>query len=49
MGGGKKLNVVATGGYADLIAAGLPEIEHVQPDLTLDGLRIIGTLNTSAR
>jgi type III pantothenate kinase len=40
----KKLRVVATGGYAELIAAGLPEISLVQPELTLDGLRIIGTL-----
>jgi type III pantothenate kinase len=43
--GKKKLRVVATGGYADLIAAKLPEINEVQPELTLDGLRIIGTLN----
>ena len=40
-----KLKVVATGGYAELIAAGLPEIKTVQENLTLDGLRIIGTLN----
>ena len=40
-----KLRVVATGGYAELIAAGLPEIKKVVPDLTLDGLRIIGVLN----
>jgi type III pantothenate kinase len=39
------LPVVATGGYAALIAAGLPEIKTVQEHLTLDGLRIIGTLN----
>ena len=45
LGAGKKLNVVATGGYAELIAAGLPEIKHVRPELTLEGLRIIGTLN----
>ena len=43
--GKKKLRVVATGGYADLIAAKLPEIAEVQAELTLDGLRIIGTLN----
>ncbi len=41
----KKLPVVATGGYAELIAAELPEIKAVVPELTLDGLRIIGTLN----
>lgn len=39
------LPVVATGGYADLIAAGLPEIKTVEDNLTLDGLRIIGLLN----
>jgi type III pantothenate kinase len=41
----KKLPVVATGGYASLIAAGLPEIKVVLENLTLDGLRIIGLLN----
>ncbi len=38
--------VIATGGYAKLIAAKLPEIEEVHPRLTLEGLRIIGMLNT---
>ena len=36
----KKLPVVATGGYAKLIAAKLPEISAVEPDLTLEGLRL---------
>ena len=36
----KKLPVVATGGYAGLIAAKLPEISAVRPDLTLEGLRL---------
>ncbi len=45
LGWKKKLKVVGTGGYAELIAAKLPEIASVQPELTLDGLRIIGTLN----
>jgi type III pantothenate kinase len=40
------LPVVATGGYAALIGAGLPEIKMVQDNLTLDGLRIIGNLNS---
>lgn len=31
--------IVATGGDAALIARGLPEIDAVDPDLTLDGLR----------
>jgi type III pantothenate kinase len=35
----KNLPVVATGGYARLIAARLPEISAVMPDLTLEGLR----------
>jgi type III pantothenate kinase len=37
----RRLPVVATGGYAELIAAKLPEIEAVEPNLTLDGLRLI--------
>ncbi len=43
--GARRLRIVATGGYAELIAAGLPEIATVHPNLTLEGLRIIGTLN----
>jgi type III pantothenate kinase len=35
-----RLPVVATGGYARLIAAKLPEIRAVAPDLTLEGLRL---------
>ncbi len=34
-----KPKIIATGGDAELIAAGLPEIEAVDPDITLDGLR----------
>ena len=41
----RSLRVVATGGYAELIAAGLPEIDAVQPLLTLEGLRLIANLN----
>jgi type III pantothenate kinase len=37
----KKLPVVATGGYAKLIAAKMPEISAVAPDLTLEGLRLV--------
>ena len=37
----KLLPVVATGGYAKLIAAKLPEISAVAPDLTLEGLRLV--------
>jgi type III pantothenate kinase len=41
----KKLYVVATGGYARLIAKGLPEIGAIRPHLTLEGLRIVANLN----
>ena len=41
----KKVCVIATGGYAHLIAAGLPEIGVVRPHLTLEGLRIVANLN----
>ena len=42
--GKRKAQVVATGGYAQLIAEKLPEIDAVHPHLTLEGLRIIGNL-----
>ncbi|MEP4076414.1 type III pantothenate kinase [Haloferula sp.] len=38
---GNAPHAVATGGDAALIANGVPEIEHVDPDLTLRGLRLI--------
>ena len=41
----KKVYVVATGGYARLIAGGLPEIGVIRPHLTLEGLRIVANLN----
>ncbi len=41
----EKARVIATGGYAELIARRLPAIEAVRPHLTLEGLRIIGNLN----
>jgi type III pantothenate kinase len=37
----KRLPVVATGGYARLLAAKLPEISAVDPNLTLEGLRLV--------
>jgi len=43
----RKPHVVATGGYARLIARKLPEIEAVHPNLTLEGLRIIANRNVS--
>lgn len=42
---GGKVRVVATGGYAGLIARQLPEIAAVHDGLTLDGLRLIANLN----
>ncbi len=40
-----KPRVIATGGYARLIARKLPEIDAVHPNLTLEGLRIIANRN----
>lgn len=37
----RRLPVVATGGCAKLIAAKLPEISAVEPQLTLEGLRLV--------
>jgi len=38
--------VVATGGDATLIARGLPEITHLEPDLTMEGIWRIATANS---
>ncbi|MEP6602382.1 MAG: type III pantothenate kinase [Spartobacteria bacterium] len=43
---GRDVVVVATGGYAKLIARQMPEMEAVNPHLTLEGLRIIADLNS---
>jgi type III pantothenate kinase len=40
-----KARIIATGSYADLIAAKLPELQIVDLDLTLEGLRIIALKN----
>jgi type III pantothenate kinase len=40
-----RVKVVATGGYARLIAARLPEIHAIHPDLTLEGLRVVANLS----
>ena len=40
--GAARLPVVATGGYAALMAAKLPVIRRVEPLLTLEGLRLAG-------
>ncbi len=44
--GMRKAVVVATGGYGELIAQKLPEISHVNPLLTLEGLRFIYLRNS---
>lgn len=45
-GGTGHVRTVATGGYAELLAAQIPAIDAVFPDLTLDGIRIIANLNS---
>jgi type III pantothenate kinase len=40
-----RLPVVATGGYARLMAARLPDITAVEPLLTLEGLRLVWMRN----
>jgi type III pantothenate kinase len=44
MGNPPGLRVVATGGDAAWIASAMPEIERVDEDLTLHGLRLVGNL-----
>lgn len=41
----KRLPVVATGGCAKLIASSMPEIDAIDPLLTLDGLRLVWLAN----
>ena len=43
--GMKRAVVVATGGYGHLIARKVPEIQYVNPLLTLEGLRLIAMRN----
>jgi type III pantothenate kinase len=43
-----KARIIATGSYADLIAAKLPELQIVDLELTLEGLRIIALKNFKA-
>jgi type III pantothenate kinase len=47
MGQPEALRVVATGGDAAWIASGIPEIQSVEGDLTLHGLRFVGNLHGS--
>jgi type III pantothenate kinase len=47
--GSKKARVIATGGYAELLARETKVIEIVDPHLTLVGLRIIHELNSGEK
>jgi type III pantothenate kinase len=42
---GKRMHIVATGGYARLIVRGLAEVTAIRENLTLEGLRLVGCLN----
>ena len=42
---GEKATVVATGGYAELMAKETAVIDRINPDLTLIGLRLIYLMN----
>ena len=42
---GGPLKVIATGGLAPLLAEGTTMIEQIDPDLTLDGLRMLAERN----
>ena len=42
-----KVKVLATGGLASLIAPLVPQIDHVEPELALEGLRLIWQRNHS--
>ena len=44
---GEKATVVATGGYAELIAKETNVIDKINPDITLIGLRLIYQMNES--
>ncbi|MGZ8899356.1 MAG: type III pantothenate kinase, partial [Limisphaerales bacterium] len=44
----RRLPVIATGGYASLIAKTMPEISEVHPNLTLEGLRLAWLASTSS-
>ncbi len=39
------MKVIATGGLAPLLSEGTTVIEHIDPDLTLDGLRMLAQRN----
>jgi len=46
---GSKAKVIATGGYVRFIAANIPAIDKINPDLSLLGLRLIYEMNLPER
>ncbi len=46
---GQDATVIGTGGYAEGIAQESRVIDFIEPDLNLDGLRIVHELNQEAR
>jgi type III pantothenate kinase len=46
---GPEMRVIATGGLAEVIAAETDQIQHIDPWLTLKGLRMIWEMNEGAR
>jgi type III pantothenate kinase len=46
---GRNARVVATGGFGSQVTAEIPVIEAYEPDLVLEGLRIIHERNRDAK
>ena len=44
---GTNATVIATGGQADIVKDQVGEFNHIDPDLTLKGLRIVHSLNSN--
>jgi type III pantothenate kinase len=44
----KDIQIIATGGHCSLVASKIPEIHHIVPKLTLEGLRLIYDRNTKS-
>ena len=44
---GTNATVIATGGQADIVKNQVGEFNHIDPDLTLKGLRIVHSLNSN--
>ena len=44
---GTNATVIATGGQADIVKDQVDEFNHIDPDLTLKGLRIVHSLNSN--